>query len=178
MLRPVLKTAQYWLHPATRLSIPVAVVALCLAAAAPQPAHANDNKAYPGSGCHAFGGDPDIETGGGIAGNAAVINVNGALDRTVICPVVRDNTININGTGNVWVYVNRSAVAVSSLSCTFYSTAASFGGTIFSVTRSTSAVGNVKLDFAVPNSSAGGPYSITCRLPPLSMVYAYLVPEY
>jgi hypothetical protein len=124
--------------------------------------------------CQPFSGAPDIEADGG---NAAVINTSNTTDRTVTCPVVRDNTTNTNGTGDVWVYVNRSNIAINQLSCTFYGTRASDGVTLFSVIRSTSAVGPVRLTIPVPNSVAGGPYNLLCSLPPQSIIYAYLVPE-
>ena len=74
----------------------------CFAWAQPgnQPAMAADNKAYPGSICQPFSGAPDIEVDGG---NSAIRNASTTNSRTVSCPFVRDNTINTNGTGDLWV---------------------------------------------------------------------------
>jgi hypothetical protein len=158
-----------------RLSVSTALAVVCLSAMAHQPAVAGDNKAYPGSGCQAVDGVPDIEHFG-IAG---VWNTSSTTARQVICPVVRDNTINTNGlAGDVWIYVNRSNVTGYQLVCTLFSTRASDGVTLFQFSRSTSATGPVRLSIPVSSSEAGGPYSIMCTVPPESIIYSYLVPEF
>jgi hypothetical protein len=173
MLRTTPSNTRPWPPPSARLSLSTALAALCLAAT--QPVAAADNKAYPGSMCGPFSGAPDIEADGG---NAAVINTSNSFDRTVTCPVVRDNTTNANGTGTVWVYVYRDPAAANSLTCTFYSTRASDGVTLFSPSALTNAAGFARLNITVPNSVAGGPYNLVCSLPPQSKIFAYLVPEY
>ena len=158
-----------------RLSLSTAIAALCLSATAYQSAVAGDNKAYAGSGCQAVDGVPDIEHFG-IAG---VWNTSSTTARQVICPLVRDNTINTNGlAGDLWIYVNRSNVTGYQFVCTLFSTRGSDGVTLFQFSRSTSATGLVRLNIPVTSSEAGGPYSIMCTVPPEFILYSYLAPEF
>ena len=128
---------------ADRLSLSTTVAALCLSATAYQPAVASDNKAYAGSGCQAVDGAPDIEHFS-IAG---IWNTSTTTARQVICPLVRDNTVNTNGlAGDLWIYVNCSNVTGYQFVCTLFSTRGSDGVSLFQFTRSTSATGLVRLE--------------------------------
>lgn len=155
--------------------VPLAALAvLCLTASA-QPAAAADNKAVPGSACQGWGNvnaEITATDGGGV--------LNGSFTSayTVSCPVVRDNTTNGNGTGDAWVYVYRDGATATQLTCIFKGTRASDGTDFYSNSRSTAAVGNVRLTIPVTSSTAGGFYNILCVLPARSKVHGYLVPEY
>ena len=152
---------------AARRTLSSALAALCLSATADQPAVAGDNKAYPGSGCQALDGVPDIE----LSGLAGIWNTSSTTARQVICPLVRDNTVNTNGlAGDLWIHVNRSNVSGYQFVCTLFSTRGSDGVSVISVPRSTSATGLVRLSIPVTSSEAGGPYSIMCTVPPESIL--------
>ena len=163
-------------RPSAPLSLSAVLAVFCLFSTAQRPAVAADNKAYPGSMCQPFSGAPDIEVDGG---NSAIWNTSATNSRTVSCPFVRDNTINFTGAaGDLWVYVNRSGVNADPLTCTFYSTSASNGATVYQFSRNTTAVGAVRLNIPITSSTSPGPYSMLCSLPPQSVLYAYLLPEF
>jgi hypothetical protein len=161
----------------SRSRLPGAVVAAAFGASVigfQHTAVAGDNKIYPGSMCESFDGSSDVKK----TGVSAIINSNYTFNRTVYCPVVRDNTTNTDGTGDIWVYVYRSSYGTGALTCTFYSTSATDGAIVNYYSKSTSAVGAIKLTIPVPNSTAGGPYDIVCVLPARSEVYTYQVLEH
>jgi hypothetical protein len=164
-----------WQQLPWRLPTTVLLAFICLSMEGNRPAMAGDNKAYPGSMCQRWGNSvADIAAADG----SAVRNGSYYDVYTVSCPLVRDNTINTNGTDDAWVYVYRSSYAITPLSCSFLSDRASDGVTVYQYTASTSAVGSAKLIIKVPDSVTPGPYSIRCALPPRSEIYSYIVPEH
>jgi hypothetical protein len=158
-----------------RCLVSAVLAGLCLAAAAAGPARAADNKAYPGSACQRWGNssaDVAATDGGGV------LNASFTSSLTVSCPIVRDNTINTNGTADVWVYVYRDGSTPDTLTCIFKGTRASDGTDFYSNSRATTQTGDVRLTIPVTSSTTPGAYNLLCILPPRSKVHAYLVPEH
>jgi hypothetical protein len=86
----------------SRLHFPVRPAAMAvfailgLAAMARQPAHADDNKMYPGSFCQSE------DTGTDVRASAIGAMYNYAsFSHNVNCPIVRDRTTNTDGTDDV-----------------------------------------------------------------------------
>lgn len=96
--------------------------------------------------------------------------------RTVVCPVVRDNTENTNGT--YWgALVHIENPLNRTTECTLYSMD-EFGVLIDSDTDSTGSAGNQTLVMDVDVSVPVGFYGIHCSLPFGGGVYSYEVREY
>ena len=155
-----------------RLMATCAFAVLGLAAIA-RPAHAADNKWYPGSLCQKMDASSDV-----FATNFnRIYNSSITTNRLVSCPLVRDNTGNTNGSpGQAWVFVSNNAAGVT-FECTFYSTAGDTGSVSFQNTASTTASGNVRLSTNVTSSASSGPYGVRCSIPPLSSIISYQMPE-
>src|SRR3954468_18977802 len=133
-------SGQSRLRSSVRLAATAAFVTLGLAAIAGRPAHAGDNKWYPGSLCQKMDATSDV-----FATNFnRIFNSSAVLNRLVSCPLVRDNTGNTNGSpGQAGVYMSNNAAGVT-FQCTFYSTAGDTGTVTFQNTASTMAAGNVR----------------------------------
>src|SRR3954447_9198819 len=116
MRRSASTSGQSRLRPA-HLAATAALAVLSLAAMGRHPAHAGDNKWYPGSLCQRTEGSSDVyATDFNRIHNASALTV-----QSVSCPIVRDNTGNTNGSaGEAWVYAYNNSGSYT-LSCTFYS---------------------------------------------------------
>jgi hypothetical protein len=167
-------SGQSRLRSSVRLAATAAFVTLGFAAIAGRPAHAGDNKWYPGSLCQKMDASSDV-----FATNFnRIFNSSTTLNRLVSCPLVRDNTGNTNGSpGQAWVYVSNNTAGVT-FECTFYSTAGDTGSVIAQNTASTTLSGNVRLSIPVTSSASSGPYGVRCTIPPLSSIISYQMPEY
>ncbi len=93
----------------------------------------------------------------------------------VVCPIVRDNTSNTNGTHSVYVYVSNPANRT--IECTLYSYDR-YSGLIDSDTNSTSNPGDQTIFLDVDNSIERGYYGINCRLPQNGAIRSYEVREF
>jgi hypothetical protein len=129
---------------------------------------------FAGSECQVFNptqvtGIPDYDFAGLSNSGAAV------ADLTVICPVVRDNTSNINGTKNFTARVASNGSDL--LFCTFYSL--DENGTLIDVnTQSTTSGVPVTLNLDVGVSANKGYYNMACTLPPGTTIFSYRLEEF
>jgi hypothetical protein len=130
-----------------------------------------DAKTYPGINCEAQA----------VAEIDQFLNVGFFMSnanpgkRTVVCPVVRDNTRNLDGTYSAYVHAYNPAGRT--LECTLYSQD-KFSAPVDSFTASTSTSGNVTLYLDVDTSAEEGFYGITCLLANTATVYSYEVREF
>jgi len=154
--------------------LPIAAM-LAVAALGMQSAHANDRKTFPGSSCQGWG---NVNAEIAATDGGGVLNSSFTSAYTVSCPVVRDNTTNLNGAADVLVYAYRDGSTATALSCIFKVTRAADGTDYYSLTRSTSVSGNVSLTIPVTSSVSGGFYNLLCVLPPRSKIHGYIVSEY
>ena len=147
---------------------------LGLAAMARQPAHADDNKMYPGSFCQSE------DTGTDVRASAIGAMYNYAsFSHNVNCPIVRDRTTNTDGTDDVWVNVFRNGLAgAAPLSCTFYSINGNNGAVVYFNSASTTATGWQRLVIPVTSSASYGAYSLHCTLPIASQILDYQLSEH
>lgn len=141
------------------------------ALAACSAAHAApDVKVYPGNACNAvFGSQADDI----VQDPLGILNV-GAVNRSVVCPIVRDRHANLDGVGSVRVRVRSPNAAT--LSCTLFSYSA-LGDLVESDSNSTTSTTPVPLLLDVDTSTKGGTYSILCSLPPEGEIHGYRVNE-
>lgn len=95
--------------------------------------------------------------------------------RSVVCPIVRDNTENQDGTYSVMVYVNNPVNR--SIECSLYSYS-KFSNQIDSYTSSTSSAGDQTISLNVDASEEDGYYAINCELPYLGVIRSYEAREY
>lgn len=95
--------------------------------------------------------------------------------RGMVCPIVRDNTKDVEGT--LSSYVNVYNPSDSTFECSLYSLDR-FGGLIDSYTNSTSAFGDQIIYLDVDTSIEDGHYGINCSVPYGGMVYSYEVREF
>lgn len=93
----------------------------------------------------------------------------------VVCPIVRENTTNTNGTVSVEIFVTN--VAGQHLSCQLYSYDMYDTLIAGSVPKSTTAGGKQPLTVEVNSSAAKGHYSLRCMLPSGAKLHAYEVRE-
>lgn len=93
----------------------------------------------------------------------------------VVCPIVRDNTRNTDGTLGAKVYVNN--VASRELWCELNSRD-HYGDLIDEDLDSTTSGGNRTLSLDVDASHTLGNYSIYCHLPIRARIYSYRVTEF
>ncbi|WP_145998558.1 hypothetical protein [Methyloterricola oryzae] len=130
-----------------------------------------DAKTYPGINCEAqaTAQDADFSNVGFDMFNIATAK------RSVVCPIVRDNTSNLDGTFSVRVHVNNAAN--KTLTCTLYSNS-QYAVPIDSNQASTSATGDQTLFLDVDLSEEGGYYGINCSLPSGTAIRSYEVREY
>lgn len=130
-----------------------------------------DAKTYPGVSCEAQA-VAEIDAFSNLEFDMFNANPD---SRSVVCPIVRDNTKNTNGT--VGVYVNIYNVANSKLECALYS-ADKFGLVIASDINSTSNSGNQTIYLDVDSSVDRGFYGINCTLEEGAAIRSYEVREY
>lgn len=130
-----------------------------------------DAKTYPGITCEA---QSVAEIG--LFQNLGFMMVNANQGRrSVVCPVVRDNTENTDGTWGAFVHISNPPNR--STDCTLYSYD-QYNVLIDSDTGSTGAVGNQTIFLDVDASVDGGFYGITCELPNQGLVHSYEVREF
>lgn len=130
-----------------------------------------DAKTYPGIACEAQAvAEIDMFSNVGFD----MFNANPGK-RNVVCPIVRDNTKNRNGT--LGVYVNVFNVANRTLECSLYS-ADKFGLTLDSDNASTSNSGNQTIFLEVTSSESRGFYGINCELANGAAIRSYEVREF
>lgn len=130
-----------------------------------------DSKTYPGINCEA-------QATAQIAdfSNVGFDMINASTGkRSVVCPIVRDNSSNLDGTFSV--RVNVANVANKTFTCTLYSNN-KFGAPIDSYQASTTAGGDQTIYLDVDLSEEGGYYAINCSMPSNSALRSYEVREY
>lgn len=130
-----------------------------------------DAKTYPGINCEAQA-VTEIDDFSNLAFD--MVNADTGK-RSVVCPVVRDNTKNTDGT--VGAYVNVVNPVNRTTECSLYSYD-KFGSVIDSDSDSTSNSGDQSIYLDVDTSVAGGFYGIACTLPYLAVVRSYEVREF
>jgi hypothetical protein len=145
--------------------------ALAVVLAAASGAYAADTKVYPGNACQAQLGD----RAGDLFRSTVFLRNASALGLNVVCPIVRDNTPNLDGIESADVRVQ--SPTTESLICYLQSRSAL--GELLQQTQVATTSQNVNvlpLDLNV--STIGGTYSIICELPPEGRIYGYRVTEY
>lgn len=130
-----------------------------------------DAKTYPGIACEAQA-VTEIDQFSNIAFD--MVNADNGK-RTVVCPIVRDNIQNTDGTYGAYVNVNNPANRTTE--CTLYSYD-KFGSLIDSNDSSESDAGDHTIVLDVDVSAEGGFYGITCTLPLYAVVRSYEVREF
>ncbi len=137
-------------------------------------AMAADAKSAPGSACQVV---TNNQSGQVQRTATALVNSSYAASLNVVCPITRDNTTNFNGTKNVRVWINRSAVSNSLSYCTLTSLTKE-GRLIRSDFAGTSQVGRLELVLDVNNSTPGGVYGLACTVSPRSSIETYTSTEH
>lgn len=107
---------------------------------------------------------------------SSMYNNNSTYNRSVACPVTRDNIQNTNGTVHAFVRYNRSSSTTNSLSCTLFNYTTTGTVTAWDSNSTTANSGSLPLD--LDSSNTLGHYSIYCSVPPYSRIYSYRVGEY
>jgi hypothetical protein len=134
-----------------------------------------DYKTIPGNACQAYGTGATLLKWFSYALNNNYTGVN-----TVLCPIVRDNALNTNGTASVSVDIYNPTAGVS-FECTLNSYAR-FGAVVATDTDSTTAYGTATLSLDVDVSESEGYYVLICTMPPVgqysSKIYSYTYREY
>ena len=142
----------------------------------PDPA---DAKIYSGTSCRTSLGRAAADLDAYYYG---VKNISSTTTVRVMCPIVRDNTQNKNGTWSApfasGVYVRvHNPVSGLVTRCTLYSLG-TYIAPFVSGSASTNAQGDRTLFLDVNSSTAGGQYNLECHLPPQARLYNYWVNEY
>ena len=129
---------------------------------------------FAGSECQIF--NPSVITSIPVYDFAGIANDSSAVDDlTVVCPVVRDNTSNTNGTSDFTVRVVSSGG--NSVLCALYSL--DEDSTLVDVHLETTTSGTpVTLNLDVNLSTNKGYYNMVCTLPPGAAVFNYRIKEY
>jgi len=130
-----------------------------------------DAKTYPGISCEA---QAVAEIDEFMNLSFDMFNANPGK-RNVVCPIVRDNTKNPDGT--LGVYINVYNVANRTLECWLYSSDR-FGLIIDSDTSSTSNSGDQTIYVSVDDSVERGFYAISCELANGAAIRSYEVREF
>lgn len=132
---------------------------------------ANDVKIYPGANCQPHAGAPadSIDTFTDLLRN------NDAVNRYVICPIVRDRINNKNGVRAAMVRVRSDGT--NTLTCGLDAWSA-FGVFTEGNTNSTTSATEVNLALDIDSSTKDGHYVIHCLLPPGTDIYSYRVTEF
>lgn len=143
------------------------------------PAAMADEKVYPGSQCRPY---YSFAAGTTHADNLAIWNVNelGKGGIYVVCPVVRDNATNRNGTrsAKVEVFSQRDVTTNLQAGCTLWNNNASNGAVYASRSAIAAYNGPNQLNVDINTSDSGGTYGLTCWIPPHSAIMSYRIDEY
>jgi len=137
--------------------------------------HAVDDNTVDGLACQEFLGAE--------AGDFNRASVNGitnvaAGNRFVVCPIVRDNVLNTNGTRSVVMRVQSSGGATLTCTLESYGVFGTFGTALESNSGSTTSNTPAFFVLDVDVSSRGGFYALFCDLPPGGSVISYRVNEF
>lgn len=146
-----------------------ALAGMLAAASAAQAAV--DAKVYPGNACNVEFGNEAAD----IHNHTIFIHNVGAVNRSVVCPIVRDNHKNLNGVKSVGVRVQSDGV--NTLTC-FLETWTALGAFVVFDSNSTTSSAVVNLPLDIDTSTKAGTYSLACVLPPNGAVYGYRVNEF
>lgn len=149
---------------------------LGLASAVTAPAAFADEKVYPGAQCRPY---YSFAEGTNNADNVAIWNKN-PLEGDglyVVCPIVRDNISNTNGTRSARIAIYNTRVFRGDVGCTLWSSDR-FGQGIDAKAVYAKYKGYEELEVDVNTSVLGGTYALTCYLPPESAILSYRVDEY
>lgn len=130
-----------------------------------------DAKTYPGITCEALS-TAEIDQFSHLGFD--MVNANNGK-RTVVCPIARDNTENLDGT--VGVFVSIANPANRTTECTLFSND-KFGVPIDADTASQSNAGDQTIVLEVDVSVSGGYLGIACLLPQFAGVRSYEVREF
>ena len=145
-----------------------AILALVIATLATGNAHAGDRKTFHGSECK------PIRPNSNQAVSYSTMGIyNGSTTNAyVICPIVRDNTLNTSGINYATLDVYQSPSTSSKLSCTLYSKKTWGATTVDSYYRRVSNSVNYRtlLTFYLDDSSKFGSYVFYCKIPPYSRI--------
>jgi hypothetical protein len=135
----------------------------------------SDIKTIPGNGCQAYGVIATFLTWQSYA----LTNTYTGRS-TVVCPIVRDNALNTNGTASVAVNVYNPA-AGGEFECKLVSYSR-YGASLATDTASTTEEGNQTINLDVDVSESLGYYVLTCFMPPSgprdSKIYSYTYREH
>ena len=135
-----------------------------------------DIKTIPGNACHAYGNG----SGTLLSWQSYALNNESTGESSVVCPIVRDNALNTNGTASVAVNIyNPAAGGVFECLLVSYS---KYGDWLDSDTASTTKEGSQTLGLDVDVSESLGYYVLNCVMPPSgpyhSKIYSYTYREY
>ena len=174
---------------AALILVPVAALLLPTIAAA-----AADFKTFPGASCQV---EANISYGNGLPSQwylwgGAYSNTNSTDLLTgydhVVCPIMRDRTINTNGTQHVLVSIYNSGNG-RGFSCDLWSLDKFAGSNLatngfpfaletFTASVPTTTTGFVDLALDLSLSTVGGYYALHCEVPPGGYIYRYEVGEF
>jgi hypothetical protein len=144
-----------------------------------------DNKAYPGSAC-----SPNLATASNSAETLEILQnvttINGVIfnqsfdtSYQVVCPFVRDNTVNTSGlAGDAWLFASTVNLNGDRLQCRFIVTNPNTGAFAFTSVPVLANFGDDRIELPMHQSLPLGGYLIACTLPPRSRINAYAAPEF
>lgn len=163
---PVFKRSQMWLRTAATLAVGVVTVALAA------PVAADNAKYFNGAFCRvAFGYEgSNMAASLDYAPNGTVANLSATSSMTLVCPIVRDNTTNIDGWESVEVgYFDKhtaDAISCSAQARRFDGTTEWDEGGLSVDTGVGWDKTNMIFDDPTNDSANGGYYYVKCILPP------------
>ncbi|MGH9891511.1 MAG: hypothetical protein ACREA0_05910 [bacterium] len=135
-------------------------------------AHAVDDvKVFPSSACQAIFGTEAADLAHGVA---FLLNL-GTANRSVVCPIVRDNHDNRDGVRSVGVRV--ASLNGTTLTCGLSSLSAR-GDLLELDTNSTTSTSVTNLPLDIDTSRKGGTYVLACELPPGGQILSYQLREF
>ena len=134
-----------------------------------QPSGPVDRKTYPGSFCKPdYGRDGDQ-----VNYSAGAIKTRDDGYAVVVCPIVRDNTVNTDG-ASVTLYVDSRDDLVA---CTLFSRSA-YGEELSRHTRTADDWGKTSIEFQVSVSEDSSYLSLLCNLESRNRIFSYTVSEF
>lgn len=138
------------------------VLALALVIVGAQRADAQHVQTFPGSSCQASGSAQDLYYSGVTVAN------RGAVTRSAVCPLVRQNPL--QGWLHIFVHV-RDRHSTQNITCVAQARDETGAGG-WSESQSTVGEGQQMLVFNAPafNPPHFGPYTVVCSLPPMEEV--------
>lgn len=137
------------------------------------PAAATDVKVYPGAACLPQTAPMQYYYSRNIGGYS---NLSDTQYATIVCPITRDNSNNVDGTG--YVLVNVYNTRKTGLTCSLASR--QIGLDLVQQTTKTanpSVYGDTSIFLDVGASANLGVYELVCRLPPRTAIDSYVVAE-